>query len=171
MQQVLLLDQLTYEPLQSQDLKQLLELYHQEAFMKSYGKLEAQKQTLKQLKIWFDEYEQKKAEFYYSIFLNETWIGFITLSDFNESQSEAWLSIGIQPTFWGNGIGSNILKTFIKDCFNQGTIKMIRLSVFASNERALRLYLKIGFEIEKIYFKDQLPNHFETDIYQLYLIH
>lgn len=162
---------LTYKPLARQDLKQLLRLYQQEAFMRSYGKLETKQQTLKQLEFWYDEYEQKRVEFYYSIFFNETWVGFMTLGDFNKSRTEAWLSIGICPEFWGNGIGSHILKRFINDCFTKGTVKMIRLSVFASNERALRLYVKMGFKIEKIYFNEQHANQFESDIYQLYLIH
>ena len=76
-------------------------------------------------------------------------VGFITLSDFDESESEAWLSIGLQPNVWGQGIGSYVLKAFIKACFDQRNIETIRLSVFSSNERAYCLYLKLGFQVEK----------------------
>ena len=169
MQQIQSLHQLHYQPLKRQDLVSLGALYQDPLFTKHYGEIERHKQTLNDLNHWFDEYEQMQTELYYSIFSNQTWVGFITLSDFDESASEAWLSIGLQPNVWGQGIGSYVLKAFIKACFDQRNIETIRLSVFSSNERAYCLYLKLGFQVEKIYVKEELPLDFKEDIYQLYL--
>lgn len=169
MQQVLSLNQLYYQSLKRQDLTSLWALYQDPLFINHYGEIHEQKQTLKNLNRWFDDYEREKTEFYYSIFLNHTWVGFMTLSDFDENQTEAWLSIGLQPSVWGGGIGSAILKAFMKDCFDHRNIETIRLCVFSSNERAYYLYLKLGFQVEKIYVKEQLPLGFKEDVYQLYL--
>ena len=88
---------------------------------------------------------------------------------FDEKAKEAWLSLGIKPTFWGQGIGTKVLKQFIQNSFLKHNLKTIRLSVFAKNRRALSLYLKLGFEIEWIYHKNQALYWLSDDIYQLYL--
>lgn len=110
-------------------------------------------------------------EYYFSIWIegSKEWIGFISLTDFNDDQSEAWMSIGIKPTWWGMGIGTKVLTAFIDDCFTNRHLKTLRLSVFSTNHRALMLYQKVGFQIEMIYKQNQAPNWFNTDIYQLSL--
>ena len=160
-----------YELLKESDLEELLALYLDSNFILGYGEIEEAKKDYQSLLTWYKQNQMSKEEIYYSIWLDDkkNWAGFVSLTDFEENEKEAWLSLGIKPTFWGQGIGTKILKQFIQDSFINHDLKTIRLSVFAKNRRALSLYLKLGFEIEWIYHKYQAPYYLADDIYQLYL--
>lgn len=57
--------------------------------------------------------------------------------------------------FWGYGIG----KKFLQECIHwadENGIKKISLSVLETNEKAVKLYQKNGFEVEGILKKDKL---------------
>ena len=160
-----------YELLKESDLEELLALYLDSNFILGYGEIEEEKKNYQSLLKWYKQNQMNTEEVYYSIWLDDKkrWSGFVSLADFDENEKEAWLSLGIKPTFWGQGIGTKILKQFIQDSFLKHDLKTIRLSVFATNRRALSLYLKLGFEIEWIYHKHQSPYYLADDIYQLYL--
>lgn len=68
--------------------------------------------------------------------------------------------------FWGFGIGKQLLKESIiwADASN---IKKITLSVLETNEKAVKLYKKLGFETEGILKKDKVlsdGNYYNTII-------
>ncbi len=160
-----------YRPLEKRDLEDLFSLYHNESFQKGYGEAMDHQQTKEQLEAWYEHYQKSLDECYFSIEMGrkQKWVGFMTLTDFNESRNEAWISIGIHPTYWGIGIGTISLNQLIHHCFFKERLKTLRLSVFSTNERALALYLKSGFKVEMIYKQHQTLNGFDTEIYQLYL--
>lgn len=160
---------ISYRSLIQSDLEELLNLYQDESFIEGYGKFDDQRQTKQQLEKWYEQLIHSLDEYYFSIWMNKEWIGFISLTDFNDAKNEAWLSIGIKPNWRGKGIGTKVLTTFIEDCLTHQQLKTLRLSVFSTNHRALRLYQKVGFQVEMIYRKNQAPNWFDCDIYQLYL--
>lgn len=161
----------SYRMLNRADLDELVKLYHDELFIKGYGEIDNQMKAKQQLESWYEQSIETLEEYYFSIWrdVDQEWIGFVSLTDFNEDKSEAWISIGIKPTWWGKGIGTKVLKTFIADCFFKWRLKTLRLSVFSTNDRALRVYEKVGFQVEMIYRKNQAPNWFDADVYQLCL--
>lgn len=57
--------------------------------------------------------------------------------------------------YWGYGIGKNFLKESINWADTNG-IKKITLNVLETNEKAIILYKKYGFEVEGILKKDKL---------------
>jgi RimJ/RimL family protein N-acetyltransferase len=57
--------------------------------------------------------------------------------------------------FWGYGIGKNLLKQSISWADSNG-IKKITLSVLETNEKAIKLYQNLGFEIEGILKNDKI---------------
>ncbi|MGG0753070.1 N-acetyltransferase family protein [Brevibacillus laterosporus] len=57
--------------------------------------------------------------------------------------------------FWGYGMGKNLLKESIFWADSNG-IKKITLNVLETNDKAIKLYKKLGFEIEGILKKDKL---------------
>lgn len=68
--------------------------------------------------------------------------------------------------FWGYGIGKNLLKESISWADSNG-IKKITLNVLETNEKAIKLYQKLGFEIEGILKKDKIlsdGNYYNTMI-------
>ena len=63
--------------------------------------------------------------------------------------------VGVLEEFWGYGIGKNLLQESISWADENGIMKMT-LNVMESNENALRLYEKLGFEVEGILKDDKL---------------
>ncbi|TQR19118.1 GNAT family N-acetyltransferase [Psychrobacillus vulpis] len=66
--------------------------------------------------------------------------------------------------YWGYSIGKNLLKESILWADTSG-IKKITLNVLETNDKAIKLYEKLGFEIEGILRKDKLlsdGNYYNT---------
>ncbi|TCZ79285.1 GNAT family N-acetyltransferase [Paenibacillus albiflavus] len=61
----------------------------------------------------------------------------------------------ILKEFWGYGIGKNLLKVSI-DWADTNSITKINLSVLETNDKAIRLYQKLGFEIEGVLKNDKI---------------
>ena len=62
--------------------------------------------------------------------------------------------VGVLKEFWGYGIGKNLLKESITWAGSTG-IKKMTLTVLETNQKAINLYIKNGFEIEGILKKDK----------------
>lgn len=56
--------------------------------------------------------------------------------------------ISILKEFWGQGIGEKLICEMFRWIRSNKTIKKINLQVLASNERAIKLYNKLGFKVE-----------------------
>lgn len=66
--------------------------------------------------------------------------------------------------YWGYGIGKNLLKESIAWA-DSNEIKKINLNVLETNETAIKLYQKYGFEVEGMLKKDKLlsdGNYYNT---------
>ncbi|MEH7072772.1 GNAT family N-acetyltransferase [Neobacillus drentensis] len=62
--------------------------------------------------------------------------------------------VGVLKEYWGYGIGKNLLKESISWADSIG-IKKMTLNVLETNEKAIKLYNKFGFEIEGVLKKDK----------------
>lgn len=62
--------------------------------------------------------------------------------------------VGVLKDYWGVGIGKNFLKESI-NWADANEIHKISLAVLETNEKAIGLYKKLGFEIEGILKKDK----------------
>ncbi|WP_409300171.1 GNAT family N-acetyltransferase [Peribacillus sp. SCS-155] len=63
--------------------------------------------------------------------------------------------VGILKEFWGYGIGKHLLKESIAWADSNAIAKMT-LNVLETNETAIKLYQKLGFEIEGILKNDKI---------------
>lgn len=63
--------------------------------------------------------------------------------------------ICVLQEYWGYGIGSNLLQESISWADSSNILK-ITLNVLETNDSAIRLYTKLGFEIEGILKKDKI---------------
>lgn len=63
--------------------------------------------------------------------------------------------ICVLKEYWGYGIGTNLLKESVQWADANG-IKKITLNVLETNNKAIMLYKKYGFEVEGILRKDKL---------------
>ncbi|WP_338781156.1 GNAT family N-acetyltransferase [Metabacillus sp. FJAT-52054] len=71
------------------------------------------------------------------------------------SSHKAEFGVGVLKDFWGYGIGVNLLKESITWADSIG-IKKMNLKVLETNDRAIKIYSRLGFETEGILKKDKL---------------
>lgn len=94
----------------------------------------------------------------FSIVFTETdeLIGYFQLNDIDFINNNASLGIVIgEKAFQGKGFGKEIIKLGTDYGFNNLGLNKISLNVVSSNERAINLYKKLGFNIE-----GDFRNHF-----------
>lgn len=63
--------------------------------------------------------------------------------------------VGVVKEFWGYGIGKRLLQESIAWADSNG-IKKITLNVLETNEKAIKLYRSLGFEVEGVLKKDKI---------------
>jgi len=64
--------------------------------------------------------------------------------------------IGVLKEFWRYGIGTNMLKKSILWADNNDIKKIILSGVVETNERAIKIYKDLGFEVEGVLKKDRI---------------
>lgn len=80
--------------------------------------------------------------------LDNTPVGYVDVGpEKGRTRHVAWLGIYVKREYWGKGIGATLMKEAIRVAKDYGC-KRLMLSVFEGNERALRLYRKMGFKVE-----------------------
>lgn len=80
------------------------------------------------------------------------------------SSHKVEFGICVLKEYWGYGIGTNLLKESIHWADSNG-IKKIYLYVLETNEKAILLYQKYGFEVEGVLRKDKIlsdGNYYNT---------
>ena len=76
-------------------------------------------------------------------------IGTIQLYDFNEQDKCCKLGIRIgDKDYWGKSYGEDAVKTLLEYAFMKIDIYRVTLKVYEYNERAVKCYLKCGFQYE-----------------------
>lgn len=78
-------------------------------------------------------------------------VGIVSLSniDYKNRSAECIIDIGVK-NMWGKGIGTAALSLIIEFAFSELNLHRIFLKVFSFNERAIKLYEKMGFKREGI---------------------
>ena len=79
------------------------------------------------------------------------------------------LTITVLKNYWGQGIGSRLMKMMIDFCVSTDA-KVISLEVRSDNDRAVKLYEKFGFETIGLYKKFFKINGEYHDAYLMQLI-
>ncbi|WP_394139851.1 GNAT family N-acetyltransferase [Cytobacillus oceanisediminis] len=75
-------------------------------------------------------------------------------SKLNRSAHKVEFGVCVLKEYWGFGIGTNFLIESIQWADSNG-IKKITLKVLETNEKAINLYKKLGFEVEGTLKKDK----------------
>ena len=107
--------------------------------------------TLEKLQQYLEEVE-RKPKYFWAIKLKETnkHIGNIKIDpiNLNDLSGEYGIMIGDRST-WGKGIGKEASEIVLAFCFETLHLKKITLGVQKNNLKAIRLYEKLGFTLEK----------------------
>ena len=96
-----------------------------------------------------------KDSYHYAIECNGVYAGTISLKNVNPLCNHAEYSIVVRKTFWGRNIAYIASKMILDIGFNNLNLNKIYLNVLSSNERAQKLYKKLGF-ISEGFFKQHL---------------
>ncbi|EUC78248.1 FR47-like protein [Eubacterium sulci ATCC 35585] len=90
----------------------------------------------------------KELENTFSIFYENKFIGMIQEIRIDKDNIHIGRFI-LDPRKTGFGLGTEAMKVFIKLIFRDKNIRSISLTVFNSNQRAKKLYDRLGFEIDE----------------------
>ncbi len=91
-----------------------------------------------------------KGNFTYGAFNNEELIGVVTLlqeTPLNLRHKANILAMYVSPYVRGIGVGKELLTEAINKAKTIGTIEKINLTVVTTNEKAKKLYIKLGFKV------------------------
>ena len=92
-------------------------------------------------------------------------IGLTSLDKINWISRNAYISIAIyDTTFWGRGIGEETTRLLLEYAFEYLNLYKINLEVYEYNERAIKLYKKIGFKEEGRLRKNNLRHEERHDV-------
>ncbi len=79
-------------------------------------------------------------------------IGFVEVGEVLWTHRVSWLSVGIgERSYWGQGYGYEAVALALDFAFRELNLYRIQLTVFSYNERAIRLYEKLGFHREGVF--------------------
>lgn len=115
--------------------------------------LETRRATISELKKYIEEKNRNPNCLFLGIFYkkNNKHIGNIKLEPIDVRNHRATLGILIgDKNYWGKGIGTEAIKLLIDYAFNKLNLKEINLGVISDNKRAIRVFKKIGFQIDRI---------------------
>ena len=74
-------------------------------------------------------------------------IGFAAIKPYMVNRV-SFISICLSPEFWGQGYGTEVMNTLLEISFDYFNMRKACLCVCSFNERAIRSYEKVGFEVE-----------------------
>lgn len=76
----------------------------------------------------------------------EQTVGIVSLIniDYKNRSAECIIDIGVKDV-WGKGIGTAAISLILEYAFNELNLNRLYLQVFSFNERAIKLYEKMGF--------------------------
>ena len=102
------------------------------------------------------EFAEKRAEknsqsFRFSIrtLADDVLIGGVGLWISSWSHADTWLGISIgDRNYWGRGYGTDAMRLAVQYAFLELNLRRVSLGLHAYNERALKTYQKIGFQLE-----------------------
>lgn len=107
----------------------------------------------KKLKEFVEKGSEKQGDrnFRFSIrtIENDILIGSTGLWLLRETQGDAWLGIFLgEREYWGKGYGTDAMRLIVGYGFGELNLRRITLGLHAYNERALKSYQKVGFQLE-----------------------
>lgn len=119
-----------------------------------YTRFNFLKMSKKESDEWYNKVKRKKHLLYAIDDLNGFMIGYIALGKIDQENKSAHLQIVLSADKVSQGYGTDALKTFLEYSFKVLKFNKILLEVSLANERAIKLYRKMGFDITKEYYRE-----------------
>lgn len=158
---------LTLQELNENDLKYRVNLLNDER-ISPYLNV-SQSFTLNTTKKWFSKIKDDKSriDFVFLYDINKIGMGGLTNISINNSRCELYMYL--DPNFHGKGFGYESCKALCNHAFQKLNLNKVFLYTFSSNNRANKLYEKVGFKLEGVLkkhtYKEGVPH--DRNIYGL----
>ncbi len=94
---------------------------------------------------WMKDVLSRANERRFAIIADGNYVGNIQLTDIDHDEAVYHIFIG-EKTYWGTGVAYEATELILAYAFEELQLKAVRLRVRTEHERAIRLYLKAGFE-------------------------
>jgi|ETNmetMinimDraft_23_1059889.scaffolds.fasta_scaffold67049_2 RimJ/RimL family protein N-acetyltransferase len=123
---------------------------------------------------WIRALSADKSQLVFGVRVRETseLVGIADLSEIEWPNRVASLGLGIgNPAHWGRGWGTETLRILVDYAFTDLNLYRLQLTVLADNDRAIRLYERIGFQHEGTFreFRERDGGRFDMLLYGLLL--
>ena len=100
---------------------------------------------------WFANYKAKTDELIFAITVDGQHIGNVGLHAIDRSNGRADVGIMIgEKAFWSQGHGTDALRAILRYAFRELRLNKVSLDVIDYNERAIRVYERLGFVREGV---------------------
>lgn len=109
--------------------------------------------SAKKLKDWQEKsveagFKPESYRFSIRTLADDRLIGFLGLW-LDLIHADVWVGIGIgDREYWSKGCGTDAMKLAVQFAFRELGARRVSLGLYAYNERALRVYEKVGFRVE-----------------------
>jgi len=120
---------------------------------------DSRKFTIEETIEWFNN----TSPDYYIIEYNEEKIGYFRISNYSKENNNLYIGADIHPDFRGKGLAYKAYYIFIRNLFIERNLNKITLEVLSTNNIALSLYKKLGFNTEGIKREEILKKHGYVD--------
>ena len=109
----------------------------------------------RQIQKWYEVKTKSFFNKYFAILTKEDrLIGYMGIKEIKFLKKESTLGIVFDPDLLDSGYGTETLKYFLKEYFNQMNMKKMYLEVSEFNKRARRVYEKMGFKYNGYYLEE-----------------
>lgn len=137
--------------LKPEDAAVMARWYEDGEFSRLWDAMVARPRTEASIRKWFEDTDASKDGYAFGIRLmySDELIGYLDVDGIVWNHGAGWLAIAIGDSAnRGKGYGLEAMNLALKFAFHELNLHRIQLTVFGYNERAIRLYEKIGFQRE-----------------------
>ncbi len=117
---------------------------------------------------WFANYKAKTDELIFAITIDGHHIGNVGLHVIDRTNRRADLGILIgEKSLWSRGFGTDTLRAVLRYAFDELRLNKVSLDVIHYNDRAIRLYERLGFVREGVKREDLLKRGRFVDVIRM----
>lgn len=120
---------------------------------------------------WVEQAQKSNTMYAFAIrtISQDEFIGMTELAGIQWSHGNSWVGLAIAPAFQNQGYGRETMELILRFAFHELNLHRIQLMVFGYNERAIKLYEKLGFQREGTYreFLKRDGQYFDVHLYGL----
>lgn len=100
---------------------------------------------------------------YYGVLLEGRLIGYMGIKNIKRIKRESTLGIVFDPNYINKGYGTRTLKIFLDHYFKEMKMNIMYLEVAKFNDRAMRVYQKLGFKTTSYYCEQFFNQRLDTN--------